>query len=60
RTHQIRVHMAYIHHPVAGDPLYGPKRTLPGNGQLLHAAKLGFVHPTTGKRLTFTAPVPEI
>ncbi len=33
RTHQIRVHMAYIHHPVAGDPLYGPKRTLPGKGQ---------------------------
>lgn len=60
RTHQIRVHMAYIHHPVAGDPLYGPKRTLPGNGQFLHAAKLGFVHPTTGKLLTFTAPVPEV
>ena len=60
RTHQIRVHMAYIHHPVAGDPLYGPKRTLPGHGQFLHAAKLGFVHPVTGKLLTFTAPVPPI
>ncbi|RXT58975.1 RluA family pseudouridine synthase [Lacticaseibacillus chiayiensis] len=60
RTHQIRVHMAYIHHPVAGDPLYGPKHTLPGNGQFLHAAKLGFVHPTTGKLLTFTVPVPEV
>lgn len=60
RTHQIRVHMAYIHHPVAGDPLYGPKRTLPGKGQFLHAAKLGFVHPTTSQLLVFEAPVPPI
>ncbi|WP_462399629.1 RluA family pseudouridine synthase [Lacticaseibacillus pantheris] len=59
RTHQIRVHMAYIKHPVAGDPLYGPKHTLPGNGQYLHAATLGFTHPVTGKRLEFAAPLPD-
>ncbi|UIF29832.1 RluA family pseudouridine synthase [Levilactobacillus brevis] len=58
RTHQIRVHMAYINHPVAGDPLYGPKKTLKGEGQFLHARELGFVQPTTGKQLDFTAPVP--
>ncbi|WP_155287167.1 RluA family pseudouridine synthase [Lacticaseibacillus zhaodongensis] len=60
RTHQIRVHMASIHHPVAGDPLYGPKRTLPGNGQFLHAATLGFKHPRTGKQLLFSVDVPPI
>ena len=48
RTHQIRVHMKYIGHPLVGDPLYGPKKTIKGNGQFLHAGKLGFVHPTTG------------
>ncbi|MCH5463691.1 RluA family pseudouridine synthase [Levilactobacillus tujiorum] len=58
RTHQIRVHMAYINHPVAGDPLYGPKKTLKGEGQFLHARELGFVQPTTGEQLDFTAPVP--
>ena len=42
RTHQIRVHMAYIGHPVAGDPAYGPKKTLKGQGQFLHARTLGF------------------
>lgn len=60
RTHQIRVHLQYIKHPVAGDPLYGPKKTLPGHGQFLHAAKLGFTHPTTGKWLEFEAPLPPI
>ncbi|MFD1466242.1 RluA family pseudouridine synthase [Lapidilactobacillus mulanensis] len=60
RTHQIRVHFQYIQHPVAGDPLYGPKKTLPGNGQFLHAAKLGFKHPTTGEWLEFEAPLPKI
>ncbi|KRO18237.1 RluA family pseudouridine synthase [Lacticaseibacillus saniviri] len=60
RTHQIRVHLAYIKHPVAGDPMYGPKQTLIGKGQFLHAAKLGFVHPTTGKLLIFEAPLPAI
>ncbi|MFC6208088.1 RluA family pseudouridine synthase [Levilactobacillus tongjiangensis] len=58
RTHQIRVHMAYINHPVAGDPLYGPKKTLKGAGQFLHAKELGFKQPTTGEQLDFTAPVP--
>nr|WP_057809083.1 RluA family pseudouridine synthase [Furfurilactobacillus siliginis] len=58
RTHQIRVHMAYIGHPLAGDPLYGPKKTLPGNGQYLTAKTLGFKHPRTGEQLTFTVPLP--
>ena len=49
RTHQIRVHMAYIGHPLAGDPLYGPRKTLKGHGQFLHAQTLGFTHPRTGQ-----------
>ncbi len=60
RTHQIRVHMQYINYPVAGDPLYGPKKTLKGNGQFLHAKMLGFTHPKTGENLVFEAPLPEI
>ncbi|WP_314580948.1 RluA family pseudouridine synthase [Enterococcus gilvus] len=60
RTHQIRVHMNYIGYPVAGDPLYGPKKTLKGNGQFLHAKFLGFEHPTTGEKMVFEAPLPEI
>lgn len=60
RTHQIRVHMAYIGHPVAGDPLYGPRKTLAGNGQFLHAQTLGFTHPSTGEMVTFTAEPPVI
>lgn len=59
RTHQIRVHMKSIGHPLAGDPLYGPRKTLPGRGQYLHARLLGFKHPRTGKELVFTAPLPE-
>lgn len=59
RTHQIRVHMKYIGHPLADDPLYGPRKTLPGNGQYLHARLLGFKHPRTGKQMTFTTPLPE-
>ncbi|NLY87419.1 MAG: RluA family pseudouridine synthase [Clostridiales bacterium] len=65
RTHQIRVHMAYIKHPLVGDPLYGPKKAptkIEGvalNGQLLHAGTLGFIHPSTGKYIEFTAPLPE-
>ena len=50
--------MKYIGHPLAGDPLYGPKKTLPGAGQYLHAAKLGFKHPVTGEELLFEAPLP--
>lgn len=60
RTHQIRVHMKYIEHPVAGDPLYGPKKTLKGHGQFLHAKTLGFVHPTTDEYMEFESPLPEI
>ena len=60
RTHQIRVHMKYIGHPLVGDPLYGPKKTIKGNGQFLHAGMLGFIHPTTGKLLIFEAPLPKI
>ncbi len=61
RTHQIRVHLAYIGHPVAGDPLYGPKNTLvPNKGQFLHAETLGFEHPKTGEWLEFKAELPEI
>lgn len=60
RTHQIRVHMAYIGHPVAGDPLYGSRKTLKGNGQFLHAQTLGFTHPTTGESLRFSVEPPAI
>ena len=60
RTHQIRVHMAYIGHPVAGDEVYGPRKTLKGHGQFLHARTLGFTHPRTGEELEFTAEVPAI
>lgn len=60
RTHQIRVHMAYIGHPLAGDPLYGPRKTLPGHGQFLHAKTLGFKQPSTGEWLEFSVQPPEI
>lgn len=60
RTHQIRVHMAYIGHPVAGDPLYGPRKTLKGHGQFLHAQVLGFKHPRTGKWLEFEVKPPRV
>jgi 23S rRNA pseudouridine1911/1915/1917 synthase len=60
RTHQIRVHMQYIGFPVAGDPIYGPKKTLKGNGQFLHAKLLGFTHPRTNQQMVFEAPLPEI
>ncbi|MEE6673574.1 RluA family pseudouridine synthase [Pediococcus acidilactici] len=60
RTHQIRVHLKYIGHPVAGDPLYGPRKTLKGNGQFLHAKLLGFKHPRTGKEMVFEVDPPAI
>ncbi len=60
RTHQIRVHMAYIGHPVAGDLTYGPRKTLAGNGQFLHAQTLGLTHPRTGETMTFQAEPPQI
>ncbi|MBI1309014.1 MAG: RluA family pseudouridine synthase [Proteobacteria bacterium] len=65
RTHQIRVHMAHIGHPLLGDPMYGRPGALKGLGalelpkrQLLHAAELGFEHPMTGEWLEFTAEIP--
>ena len=60
RTHQIRVHMNYIGHPVAGDPLYAPRKTLKGQGQFLHAAQLGFEHPISHQRLSFEVDPPQI
>ncbi|EHQ91513.1 RluA family pseudouridine synthase [Desulfosporosinus youngiae] len=61
RTHQIRVHMAYIKHPVIGDPVYGSKKNQFGlPGQMLHAAHLGFEHPVKGIWMRFDAPVPKI
>lgn len=60
RTHQIRVHMAYIKHPLVGDLLYGPKKqAISADGQMLHAKTLGFVHPKTGEYMEFDSPLPE-
>lgn len=60
RTHQIRVHLSYIGHPIAGDDVYGPSKVITQlNGQCLHAYKLGFIHPVTGEYLEFTADPPE-
>lgn len=58
RTHQIRVHMKYIGFPLAGDPKYGPKKTIEFDGQALHAGVLGFIHPRTEEYLEFEAPLP--
>ena len=61
RTHQIRVHMSYIKHPLVGDMLYGPrKQPFDVSGQLLHAKKLGFIHPKTGEYMEFETQRPEI
>lgn len=60
RTHQIRVHMAYIGHPVAGDEVYGPKKVITElGGQCLHAKKLGFTHPVTHEFLEFDSELPD-
>ncbi|WP_342600577.1 RluA family pseudouridine synthase [Psychrobacillus sp. FSL H8-0483] len=59
RTHQIRVHMKYIGYPLAGDPKYGPKKTIDFDGQVLHAGVLGFIQPKTGEYLEFSSPLPE-
>lgn len=59
RTHQIRVHMAYIGHPVAGDPVYGPKKSAPElDGQCLHAGLIGFCHPRDGRYLEVASELP--
>lgn len=60
RTHQIRVHMAHIHHPLVGDEVYGPKKDkFHLQGQCLHAKVLGFIHPTTKEYVEFTSPLPD-
>ncbi len=63
RTHQIRVHMAYLGHPVAGDTVYGasrqPSECAGLSGQCLHAKEIGFVHPVTGERMYFSSDLPE-
>lgn len=60
RTHQIRVHARYLSHPVVGDPVYGVKKQkFSLNGQLLHAWKLQFIHPTTNEEVSFEAPLPH-
>lgn len=60
RTHQIRVHMSHINHPLVGDPVYGHKKQRFNlEGQLLHARLLGFIHPSTGKYMEFESEIPE-
>lgn len=60
RTHQIRVHMSHIGHPVAGDDVYGPKKIIKSlEGQCLHARKIGFIHPIKGEYMEFTSDLPE-
>ena len=60
RTHQIRVHMAYLGHAVAGDEVYGPRKVAPNlNGQCLHAKKLGFIHPETKQYMEFETELPD-
>ena len=60
RTHQIRVHLSHIKHPLVGDTTYGPKKQIYGlDGQLLHAKTLGFIHPSTGEYMEFDSPLPD-
>ena len=60
RTHQIRVHLSSLHHPLLGDEVYGPKENpFHLEGQTLHAMVLGFDHPSTGEYIEFSAPLPE-
>ena len=59
RTHQIRVHMNYIGHPVVNDPVYGRRKLIDDSGQCLHAKELGFVHPRTHKMMMFDSELPE-
>ena len=60
RTHQIRVHLAHLGHPILGDTVYGAKKSVPGlTGQCLHAVGLRFVHPRTGETVELSCPLPE-
>jgi 23S rRNA pseudouridine1911/1915/1917 synthase len=59
RTHQIRVHMNYIGHPIVNDPVYGRRKIIDDSGQCLHAKELGFVHPRTLKMMMFDSELPE-
>lgn len=59
RTHQIRVHMNYIGHPIVNDPVYGRRKLIDNSGQCLHAKTLGFIHPTTGKEMMFDSSLPD-
>lgn len=59
RTHQIRVHMAHLHHPIIGDDVYGRSFRIKAPRQMLHAAHLSVAHPDTGERITFKAPLPD-
>ena len=59
RTHQIRVHMKYINHPVCNDPVYSNNKNIDNYGQLLHAKEISFIHPTTKKQMTFTVEPDE-
>lgn len=59
RTHQIRVHMKYINHPLVGDPKYGPRKPFVHIGQVLHARSLEFIHPITEERICLTSELPE-
>ena len=60
RTHQIRVHMAYIGHPILGDTVYGAKKPVAGlTGQCLHAVGLRFIHPRTGQAVELHCPLPQ-
>lgn len=59
RTHQIRVHMEYIGHPVVNDPVYGRRKLIDDTGQCLHAKELGFKHPTTGEYMQFDSELPD-
>ena len=59
RTHQIRVHLNYINHPLVNDPVYGRRKIIDDSGQCLHAKELGFIHPKTNKEMNFTSELPE-
>lgn len=59
RTHQIRVHLKYIGHPVINDPVYNSKKNIDNYGQLLHATSISFIHPTTKELMTFTKELPD-